>query len=171
MDDSGYLSQPKDKYGQAIIAVTDTKPLLDEAEFYFRRQRKDSDGKLVSFGKPMMNEEGINYIIGQLQGVVNRTQIFSHMDKRQVVDQVLMMLAAIIKKLMTSKAEFNIDTDADRTAITTYCTNIAWSTALRSLDGNEKKFWQKIVQETIAKITTNDKQGNFLSKMLPNQKG
>jgi len=78
---SGY-SPPKHQYGSSILFLTNPENELAKMELTFRSMKVDGDGNPLPSGDPLMNEYGINSIIGTVpKSITNIRQNKNNMNK------------------------------------------------------------------------------------------
>ena len=76
-DNYSYMT-PRNAYGSSIITLTNTGDLLFDLELTFRNARQTPTGEIISQGEPLLNEYGINRIIGDLQSIMNRNSMLGN---------------------------------------------------------------------------------------------
>lgn len=167
------MNSPLGLYGSAIQEMTNPSSLLDDVESVFRGERVNEKGELVSLGSRMMNEEGINSVMGKLRSLVNQTTVMSNLSERQVYNHTIHLADILVQSLMINWRRYgivNVDGTADRvtrTAIVTIACNAAdvcMKRALFETGISDKRFWRGTTQEIAQNF--NDRTNKGLIKGL-----
>ena len=81
---SAPFMSPMQQYGSSILQLTNPENELLKMELTFRSQILDKDSNVIQIGKPLLNDEGVSSVIGQVQSVVNQVAIMSSFDKHDI---------------------------------------------------------------------------------------
>lgn len=114
---------------------------------------------------PLMNEKGVNKIMGLIRSIVNRNTFMSNIKKDVLFALMQGHALTVVKILMTNKLEFDIKSDADRSAIFQLAVTVPHIAILRGLEGDDKRFWKGNVQEFNYQV--NGAGEGMMSKMNP----
>ena len=99
---SSPYASPIDNYGGAIISLTNPEDELYKMELTYRGYKLDKDGNPVKMGSPLMNDEGIGSVVGQVQSIVNQVEIMGHVDKIEKAAIGINFGDTLIKDLITA---------------------------------------------------------------------
>jgi len=158
---------PLHMVGSNIQHMTNPQIDLRKQEYKFKGKMENSDGDIVDYGKPLMNEEGINNTIGLLQSTVNQINIMGNLEKREIEQLMNYFSDGIIPDLMMGRKKYNM-TYEGRHIVNTSSTLLVFHTMKRSHHGGDRAFWKGSVQEVNMKSETTSKGGSgILSKLNP----
>lgn len=159
--------QPMDTYSGAIIQLTDPQELLFAMELTFKGHKLDRDGNIIDTGDRLLNDKGINSIIGQIQSILNRVTVLSNVDSDIIEKFMLPLVDTIAQDLMVNKKTYEIKDSVTRTKISNIAQNTAHICLLRAKEEGERRFWGKIQQDVNINNNSNQKQKQgFMQNML-----
>lgn len=163
---------PMAMYGSAIITLTDPSTELYKMELTFRGMQ-DVDGTPVKIGQPLMNEEGINSIIGTIQTLVNKIVIMTSLSRRDIMQLMDFLSDTLARDLMSNRETYGIKSFAARDKIFFTALATAFTTMMRAReDGlSDKKFWGRSFSEVQTKVESVGKGGGWLNKLNPFRSG
>ena len=121
---SPYMS-PMHNYGSSIITMTNPDDELFKMELTFRSQVVDAKGNVQDIGDPLMNELGINSVIGIVQSIVNRVTVMSNLNKYDIPMLIDFWGDTLAKDLMMNRIMYEIKTSTARDKI--YFTSLSSS--------------------------------------------
>lgn len=159
-------ASPMHNYGSSIIMMTNPDDELYKMELTFRCQILDSNGQIKQLGNPLMNELGINSIIGIVQSLVNRITVMSNLNKYDIPMMIDFLGDTIAKDLMMNKNKYEISTITARDKIFFTTLSTAFVTMKRAYEQGEKIFWKGSQQEITTRIESNQQKKGMLSSML-----
>lgn len=159
---AGAYVPPQDRYGSAITTLTDPSEDIEKFKFFLRRWVYDSNGNIVSIGKPLMNEQGINDMMILINSIVSRITSMTNYDNKFLASLHDEVKADIITNLMTKRLQYEIDRK-DRFLITGSTLRFIMGFALKSLGEGERKFWKGSVTEVKHTQETNKSSGFSLN--------
>lgn len=136
---------PMDSYGTAIIHMTDTDREIRELELTFKNQRVDENNEIIALGQPLMNDEGIRSVIGQIQSVVNRITIMSNLKEYEISSLMEYVTDSLVKDLMMNREKYALRFE-NRTKIVSSSLTLIYNCLKRSQEGDDKKFWKGSTQ-------------------------
>lgn len=161
-----YLQNPRDAYGSAINNLTNPNTVLLEYEMTLRSQY-EKDGNVVSFGKPLMNEEGISSVMGQIRTMVNQNNILSNLtDERKVEKFSLNFSDTLIADFLMNSYRYGLKNAQDRRKIVNSASNLVYMCLMRAYKEGDKRFWKGSVQEFKQEINAPARKG-ILSSLIP----
>lgn len=170
-EDQGYyqprvpFTNPMSQFGSSILQLTNPQAEIEKMQLTFRSQAKDADGKVIQIGKPLMNEEGITSVIGQVQSILNQVTVMSNFDKPDLPLLIDFMGDTMAKDLMMNRLRYEITTPAARDKIYFAALASTYICLKRALDNGERGFW-KGSQQDIRQIIESGGQSKGLFGML-----
>ena len=139
---SSSLMTPRDEYGGSIITLTNPEKVIENAKLTYRSQIEDSDGVVHQNGEPLMNEEGINSVIGQIQTLVNQVTVMSNLNKMEIPMLVEFLGDTLAKDLMMNRIRYDIKSSSSRDKIYFTALTSAFVCMKRAYEEGEKRFWK-----------------------------
>jgi len=133
---------PRDEYGGSIVTLTNPENVIFKLELTYRSQVEDKDGNIKQIGAPLMNEEGINSVIGQIQTLVNQVTVMSNLNKAEVPMLVDFLGDTLAKDLMVNRLKYNIISSSARDKIFFTALTSAFVCMKRAFEEGEKRFWK-----------------------------
>ena len=82
------FSTPNNQYGSSITVLTNPENELYKMELSLRNMMLDKDGNPKQIGQPLMNEDGVCSVVGQVQTIVSQITIMSNFDKREEIKEI-----------------------------------------------------------------------------------
>lgn len=158
---------PMHMYGSAIMTLTNPQNELYRMELTFRSMILDDDDKPRQVGDPLMNEEGIASVIGQVQAIVNQVTVMSNMDKNDVPNLILYFGDTLAQDLMMNREKYGIKNISARARISTVALLSAYITLKRAFEEGDKRFWKGSVQEIKSTVEQQNRNRSFLSRINP----
>jgi hypothetical protein len=165
---SPYLS-PMSQYGSSIVTMTNPDSVLYKLELTFRNCILDADGNVKSAGEPLMNDYGINSVLGTAQSVINQVTIMSNVDKGNIEGLMEFLSDTLVQDLMTNRSIYGIKSMTVRNNIFHHTVTTALITLKRAFEEGDKRFWKGSVQE-IKHTQESQGGGGVWSKLNPWQK-
>ncbi|RLA46935.1 MAG: hypothetical protein DRR04_05330 [Gammaproteobacteria bacterium] len=136
-------------FAGSIILLTNPDQELHKLELTFRNIVLDKKGNPTQVGTPLMNDEGVRSVIGQVQSIVSQVTVMSNLDD-EVRDSLRDFLAdTIAKDLMLNRAKYQIENASARDRIFMEAIAMAIITMNRAANEGERKFWKGSQQEII----------------------
>jgi len=148
-----------------ILMLTNPENDLHKMELTFRNMVEDENGQLKSVGEPLMNDQGIRSVMGQVQSLANQISVMSNFSKDMIPVLMMNFGDTLIKDLMMNRVKYDIKNSTDRCIILNIANNYAYSTLLRGLEEGEKRFLGRAQQE-IRNIVEQGKQKGAFSSIL-----
>jgi len=139
--DDPFLS-PMHQYGSAIIQMTNPEHELYKMELTLRSQMIDAEGNIKDLGEPMMNDLGINSILGIVQSIVSQTTIMSNMDKASVPILMDYLNDTMATDLMINMKKYEIRDTVARDKIKFITLTTAYSCLRRAFEEGDRRFWK-----------------------------
>jgi hypothetical protein len=165
MPSVGY-STPRDTYGSSILMLTNPDNSLYKMELAFRSCVEDLDGNVVQKGAPLMNDEGITKVIGQVQTIVNQVTVMSHLDKKNILMLMEDLADSLAIDLMMNRKRYNIVNPSARNVVYAEALRSAFICMTRALQGGERRFWKGTQHEITNRMENQQQQGGGLMRWL-----
>ena len=144
---SSPYASPMHNFAGSIILLTNPDNELHKLELTFRNIVLDKKGNPSPVGTPLMNDEGVRSVIGQVQAIVSQVTVMSNLDDN-VRDSLRDFLAdTIAKDLMLNRAKYEIENSSARDRIFMEAISMAIITMNRAANEGERKFWKGSQQE------------------------
>lgn len=138
---------PMQTYTGAILVMTDPQDELYQLELQLRGLKQTANGELVSMSPPLLNDEGIVSVIGQMKALVHQITIMSNLDKKEYPNLLRFWGTGLIGDLMLNKVTYSAVNPSARTRVYVECMSMAYVTAKRAFEAGDKKFWKGSQQE------------------------
>lgn len=157
---------PMNNWNGSIETMTNPEGDLKKMELALRSIVMNSEGKVISQGEPLMNEIGINSILGQVQSVANQLAVMSNFNEKKIDAIGSNFSNTIAIDLMINRLKYGIINPSARTKISTIAGNYIHIALLRGLNEGDRRFWKGSQQDIRHEVVQNmNKQGMF-SKMF-----
>lgn len=169
-----YIPQSGGHAGNMIV-MTNPDREIKKMEANLRGQSVDRYGRASKREnvKPLMNESGINMMVGLVRSVLSRNTNMANLNDR-VLNGIMEGIAeTFITVLMMNRVEFGIKNDSDRSAIFNECANRCHIAITRGWNADDKRFWKGTVHEVNYGISGPAQQMNagFMSQLNPKNWG
>lgn len=159
-------ASPMNNYGGSILFLTNPENELHRFELTLRNCRFDEkENKIIPYGEPLLNDEGIKSVIGQTQSVVNQDTVMSNFDE-EIPRLMEMFSDSLIKDLMMNRVRYEIKTPASRDKIVSMATIYGYSCLRRGFQQGERKFWKGSQQEITTYSSTSEPKNKGLSGLM-----
>ena len=163
---SSPYASPMHNFAGSIILLTNPDQELHKLELTFRNVILDKEGNAKHVGIPLMNDEGVRSIIGQVQAIVSQVTVMSNLDDK-VRNSLRDFLAdTIAKDLMLNRKKYAIVNSSARDRIFMESITMAVITMNRAADEGERKFWKGSQQEIITHGNMPGSKGGLLTRAL-----
>jgi hypothetical protein len=146
------FSSPLSAFAGAIQQLTDPEQYLGEIENVFRGVKVGSDGESKRCGTAMLNEEGINSVMGQIRSIVSQTTIMSNLNDREVYGIICELGNVLSKDLMVNARKYAITDSVTKSKVVMISTNAAYICMKRGFEEGDKRFWKGTTQEITQRI-------------------
>lgn len=149
-----------------MLFLTNPDKELQQLELKFRGKVIIND-EIMKVGEPLMNEEGINWVMIQVRSAVSQLGIMGNTDEKKIPQLMNYFSDGLILNLMVSRGKYAMGYEA-RDVVTRSAIRLVYSCYMRSLNEGDRRFWSRIVQEVkqTSEVTTN-KKGGLLSMLNP----
>lgn len=156
------FQNPMTRLEGAIVTLTSSDSELYKLELVLRNATVDDDGNIKVRGEPLMNDYGINSIMGTIQSIVNRITFLSNIEMSEVQMLTEYMADTIAKDLMINRVRYGIKDFATRTRIYQMVITSAYLALKRAYKEGDKRFLRGSVQEIHTTVGTDKKKAPSL---------
>jgi len=157
-------ASPMHNFGGSILLLTNPENELTKMELTFRSMRVDAKGNTQVVGDPLMNELGINSVIGQVQSIVSQVTVMSNLNKNEIPMLTDFLGDTLAKDLMLNRVNYEIKTPAARDRIYFTALATAFICMKRAYEEGDKRFWKGSQQEITTRIE-GAKQPSMIGKL------
>lgn len=162
-----YMS-PMQMYGSSILQLTNPETEIWKLELTLKGKYLDKEGTEQQLGSPLMNNEGIASMVGQLQTIVNQVTIMSSLDKNEIPSMMQFLSDTISKDLMMNSKRYALrETDRDKVFFSVLSAAFICMKRAASEQLSDKKFWRGSVQEINTKIDSGNNSKGVFSRLNP----
>jgi len=158
---------PMQQYGSNILMLTNPENELYKMELTFRCMKMDKDGNSIPSGDPLMNEYGINSIIGTVQSMVNQVTVMSNLNKAEIPMLMDFLGDTLSKDLMINRVPYGIKNFASRDKIFFTALSTCFITLKRGYEEGDRRFWKGSQQEIHTTIENSNKKNGMFSSLNP----
>jgi len=138
---------PMNNYAGTIVVMTNPSGELRKLELTLKSMVEDSKGNFRIIGEPLMNELGVNSVLGQVQSIVNRNTIMSNLDNHEVSALMEFVGDTLARDLMMNRETYGIKSSASRDKIYFSSLSSAFVVLKRGFEEGDKRFWKGSQQE------------------------
>jgi hypothetical protein len=160
-------SVPMRELGSSIILLTNPQHELYKMELSFRSMREDKNGNVITQGDPLMNELGINSILGLIQTIVNQVTIMSNLEKTEVPVLMDFLGDTLAKDLMVNRIKYDIRTPSARDKIFFTALASAFICLKRAYQEGDRRFWKGTQQDIKTTVVSDGGRKSMFSKFNP----
>lgn len=161
---------PMQEFGSSILHLTNPHSELLKLENTYRGVIETRDGKLIDTQQPLMNDYGINNVLGSVRSIVNQVTIMGSLEKNDIMVLMDFLGDTLARDLMVNRKAYKINSYAARDKIYFTALTTAFITMTRAKEGSgvlsDKHFWRGSVQELHTKVD-NARKGGVLSSLNP----
>ena len=186
MDDSNYNDQgqiattpyasPFHQLGSTILLLTNPEDEIHKLELTLRNAYEDENGNVTTRTKmvngyrvpikPLLNDEGVAAVIGQVQTVVSRVTVLSNLDD-EIIGKIGNNFCNTMSELLGFNAyRFDIATLSDRDAIFDASIVQVLICMRRAHDEGERRFLKGSTQEMTMRSEGGHQKQGALSRFL-----
>ena len=158
---------PINQFGSSIVTLTNPENELYKMELSLRNMMLDKDGKPRPVGEPLLNENGISSVVGQVQAIVNQTTVMSNFDRRQEIEIFTDFIGdTLAKDLMVNRFAYDIKTKSARDKVYYIALTSVYICMKRAFMEGEKRFWKGSQQEIKQTISSGQEGQGFIKRLL-----
>lgn len=157
-------SSPMHNFAGSIIILTNPESDLYKLELTLRGL-VEINGTLKKGSEPLLNDEGVRSVLGQVQSVANRNTVLSKFDDAEVGRLMVLFFDTLIKDLMLNRVKYGITNPSARDRIFSEACLTAYECLKRGHEQGERSFWKGSQQEITTRNMNNEKKG-FLSRFM-----
>lgn len=156
---------PMQQFGGSILQLTNPESEIYKMELTLRSQILDKEGNPKTVGYPLLNDEGISSVIGQVQSLVNQVTIMSNFESKDIPLLIDFLADTLAKDMMLNREDYQVHNTAARDKIFFSSLTTAYITLKRALNNGERGFW-KGSQQDIRQIIESGNQSKGIFGML-----
>ena len=157
---------PIDVKDSTMLFITNPEEEIHKLELIWRGMYETENGEIKRYGKPLMNDYGVQSLISLVRSVVSQINILGQENEREINAIMLDYIDVLIKTLMVKWQEFGIERE-NRSLILIQAKYPPYFALKRSLNEGERRFWGKIQQEVKHIVQSDNRnRGGILSKMF-----
>tara|TARA_R100000656_G_scaffold114639_3_gene87066 strand:- start:2191 stop:2715 length:525 start_codon:yes stop_codon:yes gene_type:complete len=139
-----------DTYGASIDNLTNPREMLAYIRLNLMNIRVNAQGEEVEVGTPLVNQYGLNSLMGTARAIISQNTTLSHLENRQEVSNLMEKISSdLITELMVSRKTFGIKSKEDASQILRIILFPAFMTFMRCYKQGERGFWKGSVSEII----------------------
>jgi len=146
-----YFQSPMNQLGGAIQSLTNPFPELQDMELTFRGVRLDENGHEMETYQPLMNDKGINAIMGMVRSIVNKITIMGNLNKGEIMTMMDFTADTLSKTLMVKTKEYGIVAE-DRDLIYYKVLSTCFLCLKRPFEEGDRRFWKGSQQEITTRV-------------------
>lgn len=159
-----YIS-PTGVFSGNMLILTNPTEHLNQLEYTYRGYFVNQKGEKIKLSEPLMNEEGINSVMGLVKTIVNQMTIMSNLTKQDISALRDFLADTLAKDLMINGKDYGIRDDVVKSKIYFHALSTAHICMKRAFEGDDKRFWGKIQKEITNRVegSVDKKDGIFSS--------
>lgn len=155
-------SAPMEKFaGSTILQLTNPESELYKLELTLRGQILDKEGNPIQTEDPLLNEKGINSVIGQVQMIVNQVTVMSNLKKDDIFNLHKYLRDTLVFDLMRNRVNYSIKNPSARDRIMHAALTSGLICMKRAEEGDEKTFLKGSQQEITTRTLSEKPKSNF----------
>lgn len=160
------FTSPMMNYASSIVTLTNPDSEVYKMELAFRGMILDKEGNPKPVAKPLMNEEGIQRIVGIVQSFVAQNSVWSNLDKHDVPNLMEFLYDTIARDLMMNEKKYEVLDSTSRDKIFFTSLSTAFMTLKRAYEEGEKRFWKGSQQEITTRVEGTKANKGILSSII-----
>jgi hypothetical protein len=141
------FASPREQYGASIIELTNPQKDLREIELTLRAQAENKDGETIQLGEPLMNDRGINSVMGIVRSIINQVTIMSNFDEKDIPMIIDFLADTMSKDLMLNRISYGITNPSARDRIYFMVWTKSLACLKRAVNNGERGFWKGSQQD------------------------
>lgn len=161
---------PIHQFSGSILMLTNPQNDLHEYELFLRGLMEKDDGTFYKVGEPLLNNEGIGRVLGQMQARINQATFMSDMEENQIralVAESGGFVDALVTDLMVNRKQYEISNPAARDVIVSSAASFVFAAMCRAKEGGERRFWKGSQQEITTRVDgLSGKKGGVFGKLM-----
>jgi hypothetical protein len=136
-DSSQFIPQRNKMDGEFIRSLYETGDVLNDIESFLKGRTRDNDGNWVQSYNPIMKQEGVNLLMGDLRMHLTKIHFLSNKSRKDVNRVCKEMRKMIISWLYLNWQTYEID-KSNLTRIVMNIDHAIFSAEMKSLDDKER---------------------------------
>lgn len=172
LDNTGQVYRsPYNPHAGSIVYMTDPQREIKQLKLSLMNGYIDTEGRFNSYGKPLMNDDGIAKVIGFVSSVVNTPTNMTNLTDDKIEKIIMMNAEVLIRNLMVNGRRWEITGNDAKNLILMEVTNLIFVTLNRSLEEGERRFWKGSQQEIHTRIENTSKSKGLLDGIMSFKRG
>lgn len=152
---------PMYNYGSGIVTLTNPRNLLHELDLKLRGKR-EINGKTQKVGDALLNDEGVNSVLSQVESIVNQVTVMGWLKDEEIKGLMDFLADTLAKDLMMNRVKYEIHHTSARDRVYFSALTTAFITMKRAYEEGDRRFWKGSVQEVRTTVENqNKKKGLF----------
>lgn len=153
---------PMHNYGSGIVLLTNPSDLIQDLELTYRNAYFNKENEMVSLGEPLMNDEGVKSVVGQVQAIVNKITVLGNLNNENIRGLMEFLADTLAKDLMVNRITYEIESPSARDRIYFVALSTTFITMKRAYEEGDRRFWKGSVQEIKQEVTAKPQKRGFL---------
>jgi len=158
---------PMSSYPGSIVLLTNPDDELRKLEYTLRSVYQDSEGKLIEYGQPLLNDLGVRSVIGMIQSVINQVTIMSNLTEKEIFSIKDSLANSLAKDLMVNTIKYDIRNRSAKDRIFDSAIRSAYICLKRAFQEGDRRFWKGSQQDIRTTVVSNNEKKGFLSGLNP----
>jgi len=163
---SGPYLSPMSTYGGSILTLTNPENELKNMKLTLRSQSVDNNGKITQVGEALLNELGINSVIGMAQTILSRVTIMSDLNKAEIPMLIDFLGDTLAKDLMMNRVNYSIKTSVARDKIYFTVLTSTFICMKRAFESGDRRFWKGSQQDITHRIENSQQRPTSMMNRL-----
>jgi hypothetical protein len=145
-------SSPLSSMQGNMVVLTNPEDEIYKFELALRGKMLNREGLEVVVSKPLLNNQGVASVIGQVQAAVNRVAVMSNFDGSDIPRVIELLADGLVQDLMMNRINYEITDGSARNKIFNMSLLLVFITCKRALDEGDRRFWKGTQQEITTRI-------------------
>lgn len=155
------------QFSGSILLLTNPENELYKLELTLRNMVLDREGNATLAGTPLMNDEGVTSVLGQVQAIVNQVTVMSNLEPKEIPMIVDFLADTLARDLMVNRVLYEITNAAARDKVYFAALTQAFICMKRANEEGERRFWKGSQQEITTRVDgLGGKKPGTLGKLL-----
>lgn len=138
----------------ALAEVLDTDQLIAQIRYHLgmKQVKEDGETKMVLRSNALLNQNGIESVVGFVRGMVDKNQALSIYNDEQIVAMMRDLHKTVAFDLTQNWAEYDVGTASTYHKVVELVTNNCWSILNRARDGRTLDAVTESAEQRIEKV-------------------
>jgi hypothetical protein len=162
----GGFMPPRDNISNNIYRMTQVDEEIHRLKLTFENKVEDSQGNVRSLGEPLMNDLGINEVLGILGIIMNRNTVMSNLETWEIQSLMEYLSDNLARNLMMNRVRYEIKTPTARDTIYFSSLMGAFVVFKRGFEEGDKRFWKGTQQDITMRNEGGSQKKGMLSRFM-----